>query len=381
MSLPPLPELLAALVRLPSVNPMGRPDLPAHLLYEARVTDYLEAILRRLPVVVARRPVAPGRDNLVARFAPPNATLHLLWEAHQDTVPADGMTVEPFAAEVRDGRLYGRGACDVKAGVAAMLTAFARLALNPVPGSAAVTLAFTVDEEDAMLGVRALAADGLAADLAIVAEPTGLDLVTSHKGVARWTVETAGVACHSSRPQDGVNAVYAAARLVTRLEAYAAELAARPPHPDLGPPTLSVGVIAGGVSPNTVPDRCRFEIDRRLLPGEDPAAAVAEADAALSETGVRFTTHRGFACPPLPATAPAALLDRLAGCVQAVAGREPQRRAVPFGTDASTLAAAGVPAVVFGPGDIAQAHTRDEWVSLAEVGQAAEILHRLAVGR
>ncbi len=376
----PLPQLLADLVRLPSVNPMGRPDLAAHLVHESRVTDYLEAALRALPVEVHRRPVAPGRDNLLATFAPPNPSLHLLWEAHQDTVPADGMTVEPFAGHVRDGKLYGRGACDVKASVAAMLTAFARVARNPKSGSAAVTLAFTIDEEHTFLGVQALVADGVRADLAVVAEPTSLDLVTSHKGVVRWTVETRGVACHSSRPQDGVNAVYAAARLVTRLERHAAELAARVPHPALGLPTLSVGVMAGGVSPNTVPDRCRIEVDRRLVPGEDPAAVVAEADAALRETGIPFTSTVTFACPALPPLVPEPLLDRLADSVRAVVGRVPLRRAVPFATDASTLAEAGIPAVVFGPGDIAQAHTADEWVSLAEVDQAAEILYRLAAG-
>ena len=378
--LPPLPHLLADLVRRPSVNPMGRPDVPAHLVHEARVTDYLEALLRRLPVTVVRRPVAPGRDNLVAHFAPPDAPRHLLWEAHQDTVPADGMTGPAFAPEVRDGRLYGRGACDVKAGLAAMLHAFARLVLANPPGAAAVTLAFTVDEEHTFLGVQALVADGVRADLAVVAEPTGLDLVTSHKGVVRWTVETGGVACHSSRPADGVNAVYRMARLVARLEAHAAELFARRPHPELGPPTLSVGVIRGGISPNTVPDRCVIEVDRRLVPGEDPAAAVADAAAALRETGVPFTSAVTFACPPLPACVPAPLLDRLSDCVRAVTGRTPTRRAEPFGTDASTLAEAGVPAVVFGPGSISQAHTPDEWVNLAEVEQAAEVLFRLAGG-
>ncbi len=379
--LAPLPQLLADLIRLPSVNPMGRSGLPAHLIHETRVTDYLEAHLRRLPVTVVRRSVAPGRDNLVATFTPRNPSLHLLWEAHQDTVPIDGMTVPPFGGEVRAGRLYGRGACDVKGSIAAMLTAFTRLAVENPPGAAAVTLAYTVDEEHTFLGVQALVADGVRADLAVVAEPTNLDLVTSHKGVVRWTLETRGVACHSSRPGDGVNAVYAAARLVTRLEEYAGELTARSPHRALGLPTLSVGVIAGGVSPNTVPDRCRIEVDRRLLPGEEPLAAVEAANAVLRATGIEFTSAIAFACPALPVCAAEPLLARLGDCVQAVAGRPARRLAVPYATDASTLAEAGVPAVVFGPGDIAQAHTADEWVDLAEVEQAAEILYLLAAGK
>jgi acetylornithine deacetylase len=367
--LPPLPVLLAELVRRPSVNPMGRTDVPPELCFENRVVDYLEGLLRPLPVTVRRRPVAPGRDNLVAAYEPPDPWGRLLWEAHTDTVPADGMTVEPFAAAVAEGRLSGRGACDVKAGGAAMLSAFARLVRQNPPGAAAVTLAFTVDEEHTFLGVQALVADGIAADLAVVAEPTGLDLVVAHKGVVRWSVETRGRACHSSRPADGANAVYGMARLVRRLEDYADELARRPPHPGLGPPTLSVGVIQGGVSPNTVPDRCRIEIDRRLVPGEDPLAAVAECDAVLRAVGVPFASTVTFACPPLPERVPERLLARF--------GPRP-RRGVPFATDASTLAEAGVPAVVFGPGDIAQAHTRDEWVELAQVAEAADILYRLA---
>jgi acetylornithine deacetylase len=379
-----LPALLADLVSLPSVNPMGRTDLPPDLLYESRVTDYLEARLRDLGVPVERQQVAPGRDNLVARYAPPTpAPFTALWEAHQDTVPVDGMTVEPFAGTVEGGRLYGRGACDVKAGIAAMLTAFARLVREKPPGSAAVVLAFTVDEEHTFLGVQHLMRSGVRADGAIVAEPTGLNVVDAHKGVVRWQIETAGVACHSSRPDRGVNAVYRMAHLLCGIEEYACRLSASRSDPRLGPPTLCVGVIRGGVSPNTVPDSCRVEIDRRLVPGEDPADVVADLDRFLragpgAEVPFASSAPR-FACPPLAADGSGELAARLGRAIDVVVGRH-EVTAVPYGTDASTVAQAGVPAVVFGPGDIAQAHTKDEWVELAQVDQAAEVLYRFACG-
>ncbi len=381
---PPPADLLADLVRRPSVNPMGRTDIPADLAYESRVTDYLEAQLKSLGVEYRRHPVAPGRDNLVARYAPPDPPgppgRTYLWECHQDTVPTDGMTIDPFAAAVTGGRLAGRGACDVKAGAAAMLSAFGRLVRDRPAGSAAVILAFTVDEEHTFLGVQHLVRFGIAADAAVVAEPTGLDIVTAHKGVVRWSLETDGVACHSSMPERGANAVYGMARLITGVEAHAADLRAGPADPVLGPPSISVGVVHGGVSPNTVPDRCRIDLDRRLVPGETPAGAVARLDQALAAAcpGVAYRTLPvTFACPALAPTLSADLVARLGAAIDAVRGRH-ETAAVPYGTDASTLAEVGIPVVVFGPGDIAQAHTKDEWVELAQVDAAADILYRLA---
>jgi acetylornithine deacetylase len=370
--------LLADLVRLPSVNPMGRTDIPADLIYEARVTDYLEAQLRQLGVACRRQTVAPGRDNLIAEYRPSNSSTHLLWEAHQDTVPIDGMTIDPFAADIRDGKLYGRGSCDVKAGIAVMLAAFARLVREQPAGSAAVTLAFTVDEEHTFLGVQELVKSGITADFAVVAEPTGLNIVTAHKGVARWQIQTTGRACHSSRPHDGVNAVYRMAKLVSAVERYADRLAATKPDARLGSPALSVGRITGGTSPNTVPDWCCIDVDRRLLPGESATAALADFEAFLRAEvpDVPFTAELRLACPPLaPVSHP--LIDTLGQAIDAVAGRH-ERHAVAYGTDASTIAEAGMAAVVFGPGDIAQAHTKDEWIALDQLERAAEILFRLA---
>src|SRR5947209_1901714 len=257
----PTHRLLQDLVRLPSVNPMGR-AVTGDIFYEHRVTAYLERFFIDLGVPYKRSPVAPLRDNIVARFESPGAKQTLLFEVHQDTVPVDGMTVDPFAGEVRDGKLFGRGACDVKGGMTAMLAAFARLVRDKPAGAANVLLACTVDEEHTFLGVQELMKGGVRADFAVVAEPTRLQVVDAHKGVVRGKVGTEGRACHSSRPDQGVNAVYRMGHVLPVVEEYAGRLMQSSSHPRLGPPTLSVGRIDGGVSVNTVPDGCAIELDQ-----------------------------------------------------------------------------------------------------------------------
>ncbi|MCU0704410.1 MAG: M20 family metallopeptidase [Fimbriiglobus sp.] len=380
----PLPALLAELVRIPSVNPMGRTDIPPELCGESRMTAAWERHLLTLGIPVERQQVEPGRHNLIARYTPPTSpAFTLLFEAHLDTVPTDGMTIEPFAAKVEGGKLYGRGACDVKAGGVAMFGAFRRLVAERPPGSAAVVLAFTVDEEHTFHGVQRLMESGVRADFAVVAEPTRLNIVRQHKGVVRWKLHTSGVACHSSAPERGVSAVYRMAKVLAAVEEYGRELQATKVHPQLGPATLSVGIIAGGVSPNTVPDSCSIHLDRRLLPGESGTEAINDVTRFVRNwPGVDFplTVTPSLDCPALPAEGGDEWVRRFGDAIDSVVGGH-EIHAVPYGTDASTIRQAGIPAVVFGPGDIAQAHTKDEWVELAQVEQAAEVLFRFACGR
>lgn len=382
-------SLLQDLIRLPSVNPMGR-DLPAEICFEARASDYLVEFFQSLDVSHERIEVAPGRANVIARLDSPGAARTILLDAHQDTVPVDGMTIEPFEPVVRDGRVCGRGACDVKGGMAAMLTAFARLVKERPAGGANVVMSCTCDEEHGQLGVSDLTelwSDGehrsklldTAPDVAIVAEPTELHVVVAHRGAARWMIHTTGRACHSSDPSQGENAIYKMARVLSHLEKYAGTLADRvPPHPLCGPATLSVGVISGGVSVNTVPDECLIEVDRRCVPGEDGPAAIEDVGRYLRENlDVEFEM-----LPPwcigltLSDDENGAIADELLEHVAAVAGRR-KKIGVPYGTHASRFAAAGVPSVVFGPGSIAQAHTKDEWISIEQLNQAAEVYYRV----
>jgi acetylornithine deacetylase len=375
-------RLLRDLVALPSVNPMGRTD-PNPNYFEHRVTAYLEDFFRGLGVPYERQPVAPQRDNIVARCELPGARRTLVLEAHQDTVPTDNMTVEPFAARVDGNRLYGRGACDIKGGMAAMLAAFARVAREKPAGAANVVMACTVDEEHTFLGVQRLVRDGLKADAAVIAEPTDLNIVHAHKGIVRWELFTSGRSCHSSRPDQGRNAIYFMGRVLTAVERFAEQLSQSRQHPLLGRPTLSVGRIEGGTSVNTVPDRCRIEIDRRLLPGEDALTAPrALLEYLRAQLGPDFPVecappwmHKGALNPE----GSEALVRDFGAVIDTVRGGHTVE-AVPYGTDASNIAEAGVPAVVFGPGDIGKAHTCDEWVPLDEVAAASDILYRWLCG-
>jgi acetylornithine deacetylase len=295
------------------------------------------------------------------------------------------MTVPPFAAERQGTRIYGRGACDVKGGMAAMLTALQRMVGWPLAERPNVVLACTVNEENGFDGARHLCKLWttrqsrllpLPPDAAIVAEPTQLDVVIAHKGTVRWQCHTIGRAAHSSAPEAGDNAIYRMQPVVMVLQEYAASLVERPADPLLGRPTLSVGTIHGGLTVNTVPDRCTIQIDRRLLPVESSAAAYDDVVRFVSErTRLTSVQHDPpfLSSPGLSAGANQNLAEALATCVRQH-GQPGERRGVPFGTDAGALAASGVPSVVFGPGSIAQAHTPDEWIDTEQLQLAVEIL-------
>jgi acetylornithine deacetylase len=369
------------LVEIPSVNPMGR-RLAGPEFLETRLTSFLEAWFKERGIRHQRQPVAPGRDNLLAWYEAPASRRLVLFDVHQDTVPVDGMTRHPFVPEIEQGRLHGRGSCDVKGSMAAMLAAFARLVLERPPQSASVLLACTVDEEYTHTGSSRLAESNHGAALAIVAEPTALNLVNCHKGVLRWKLRTTGVACHSSTPHLGVNAIFRMGHVLDVMERYAAALSQAAPDAFLGPPSLSVGRIEGGQSANIVPDWCEIEVDRRLIPGEDALACLHKARTLLEQDpriAGGFEFGQPWAnMPPLPPDS-GDWIAPLSSAVERATGRKPQVLGVPFGTDAGPLCAQGTPCVVFGPGDIAQAHTQDEWVDLEQVRLAAEAYYQMAL--
>jgi len=380
-------ELLSRLVSIPSVNPMGR-EVEGPEFFEGRVVEYVLQFFAELGVPHEEIPVVPGRSsNVIARLDSSDSTRTILMDAHMDTVPVEGMTIPSFGGEVRDGRVWGRGSCDVKGGLAAMLWAFRRLAIERPAGMPNLIMSCTCDEEATTLGISDLVRvwdDGKsklitsAPDGAIIAEPTELDVVVAHRGAVRFKIRTSGRACHSSDPTQGVNAIYRMARIVTALEEYAPELSAsRTPHPLVGPPTLSVGMVYGGASVNVVPDDCAIEIDRRLVPGDCATEAVQQIRDFLVNR-VEFD----FVCEPPWLSSPTLddddngwLADGLLSCIESVAG--PHRTlGVPYGTHASRTCAAGIPSVVFGPGSIEQAHTKDEWIEIDQLEKASEIYFR-----
>jgi succinyl-diaminopimelate desuccinylase len=381
-------DLLCQLIATPSVNPMGR-DLTGPEYFEGRLSDWLAAFFRSFGARYERIEVAPGRANVIARYDAPDSPLTLLLDAHQDTVPVDGMTIPPFAPHVAGGRITGRGASDVKGGLAAMLFAFRRLVTEQPAGAASVIMSCTCDEESTSLGVNDLVRywqepDGRSQliqsppDGAVIAEPTMLDVVVAHRGATRFRIRTGGRACHSSDPSQGVSAIYRMARVVTCLEEYADVLKRTvPPHPLCGGATLSVGRIEGGASVNIVPDDCAIEIDRRVIPGEDRQQVVPPIRQFLAERldfDVKFEPP-WLEGPALPDDDNQWLAESLLARIAEVAGPH-QALGVPYGTHASRTSAAGVSSVVFGPGSIAQAHTKDEYIEIDQLEKAAEVYFR-----
>ncbi len=385
-----LSDLLATLVAIPSVNPMGR-ALSGPEYLETRLSDWLEQYFQALGVEYERIPVAPGRDNVLARYVSDPEAPTLLLDAHQDTVPIDGMTIPPFEPRIEQGRLYGRGSADVKGGMAAMLFAFRRLVEERPQGAANVIMSCTCDEEATILGISDLVTYWTrpespsrllpsAPDAAIVAEPTELDVVVAHRGVVRFRLQTAGRACHSSDPTQGINAIYRMGHVLTCLEAYAGSLSDEfPPHPLCGPATLSVGRIEGGQSVNIVPDACSIEVDRRVIPGEEITGVVPHLRDRLAAQ-LSFEVHieaPWLSSPALRDDNNGWLAESLLEHILNVTGQPHRAIGVPYGTHASLIAEAGVPAVVFGPGSISQAHTKDEFIALDSLEQAAEVYYQL----
>jgi acetylornithine deacetylase/succinyl-diaminopimelate desuccinylase family protein len=370
-------KLLCDLISIPSVSPTEGPLDDRH--GEARMVAYLADRLTPQGIDIEIQEVFPGRENLIAHLSGRSGP-SLVFEAHTDTVEVHNMTHEPFVPVVREGQVWGRGACDCKASLAAMLIAFEEAARRGTPPGD-LTLAATCDEEYRFAGVRHLLDHGFRAEAAVVGEPTNLELVVVHKGALRLRLLTHGVACHSSEPSKGDNAIYHMARVVSALEAYGKILATRPPHPLVQGPTLSVGLITGGQAPNIVPDRCEVTVDRRLVPGESVTSAQEELLGYLAErlVGVPWESQLILADPPMELATDSPFVERCGRAVDRVLGSHVVT-GVQYGTDASKFAEAGMAAVVIGPGDIAQAHTATEWVAVEQVEQARRIYEEIIWG-
>ena len=366
-------KLLHELITLPSVNPSA---LPPHdpRAGELRVAEFLAASAASAGLDVELREVFPNRPNLMARLTPTGRTRRrIVLAPHLDTVGEPGMADALFVPVKKAGRLYGRGACDTKGSVAAMFTALTALTRDGRrPAQTEIVFVGLVDEEHFQAGSRALVRDGFKADFAIVGEPTRLRVVTAHKGAAWLTVETRGKAAHGARPELGRNAIQAMAQVVDLLETrYAAQLRKRR-HSLLGRPTVNVGVIRGGRQANIVPDHCAIEVDRRMVPGESSAGVRREVKALFKQQGLAASvadSKGGLPCLPMETDVNLPLVQqlfRIAGQTAPVG--------VDFFSDASVLSHGGIPTVLFGPGDIAQAHTTDEWIALESLERGTAML-------
>jgi len=374
-SMSPVLQTLADLVRINSVNSSydGGPG-------EGEVAAYVRRFFEQRGIETWEQEVFPGRPNVLARLPGLDSSRRIVLEAHTDTVSVKGMTIPPFEPVIREGRMYGRGSCDTKAGLATMMHAMASLKEEGITPPCEVVLAAAVDEEYSYRGVVRLC-EGLKADAAIVAEPTELRAVIATKGVLRCRLVVHGRSAHSSKPHLGVNAITHMARVIAAIEADNERMAAVQ-HPLVGCGTCNVGVITGGVQVNFVPDRCAIEIDRRLLPGEKASDAVAHYRQLLQGLeGITGDVEEPLLLVDEALDTPAeAAVVQTALQVSRDLGLNAEPCGVPFGCDASKLARAGIPSIVFGPGSIDRAHTADEHIEIDQVEQALEFQRRFLLG-
>jgi acetylornithine deacetylase/succinyl-diaminopimelate desuccinylase-like protein len=350
--------LLQALVRIPSVNPHGSPGVenPG----EQACAEFVAAFLRDCGAETEIREVTPGRPNVLGRFPSDRpGKKRLILAPHLDTVSVGGMVIDPFAAEMRDGKIWGRGATDTKGPMAAMLWSLRELRDRIPSLGHEVWFAGLMGEEAGQEGARAFVKQERA-DFALIGEPTGRDIVYTHKGAFWLNLRTTGRAVHASNPALGENAIYKMADVLRCIRDEIAPRLAEQSHPVLGSPTLSAGTIRGGTKTNIVPDSCVLEVDTRTIPGQDPSEisdALEKASPGLEISVWQSTPLNTDPAHPL---------------IQLLLRNGSRLTGAPWFCDAAVFAEAGIPAVAAGPGFIAQAHTNDEWISVAELELGVE---------
>ncbi len=371
-------DTLADLVRIDSVNPeWSGPG-------ESAVADYVRDFFLGAGIEVIEREVLPGRRNVIARLPGHDAGRRVILEAHMDTVSYTGMTIAPLDPIIKVGQMFGRGSCDVKAGLAAMMHALRDIHHSREKTPCEVWLAAVVDEEHNYRGVldliEQLGADDVETCAAVVAEPTQCQIARANKGVLRFVVETRGRTAHSSRPELGSNAITAMARVIGALEEERS-LLWETVHPLVGSPTCNIGIIEGGTQVNFVPDRCRITLDRRMIPWETASEVTRHYEKLIADIS---RAHPGIEVAMLPAhlsddameTPPEADVVGVAESVANELGLPAKSIGVPFGCDATKLSRAGIPSIVFGPGSIEQAHADVEFVELDQVEKAFAFYRR-----
>jgi acetylornithine deacetylase/succinyl-diaminopimelate desuccinylase family protein len=373
--LDPTLRLLRDLVAIDSVNPALVPGAAG----EGEIAAAIAAELRRIGLDVEVQEVAPGRPNVIGVLDGRARGRTLMYCGHTDTVGVSGMSA-PFEPRERDGRLYGRGAQDMKGGVAAMIGAARTIVEAGGLPTGRLVIAAVIDEEHASLGADALVRDW-SADAAVVTEPTDLSIAVAHKGFAWVEVTTEGVAAHGSRPKEGRDAILRMGRVLARLEALDRDLQQRPPHPLIGTASLHASIIQGGRELSSYPDSCTLHVERRTVSGECLQNALSEVDRILAALRAEDPEFRGsarlmFGRPPYE-IATDHELPRALQTSAAQAGRPAGTAGVSFWTDAAVLGSAGIPSVIFGPGG-AGLHSTEEHVRIDEVIACRDALTHLA---
>jgi acetylornithine deacetylase len=367
-------ELVVLLSRLIEID-SSNPDLGSTGRGEAAIADFVTGWLEPRGCEVSRLEATPGRPSIVAIWRGTGGGRSLMLNGHIDTVSLDSYGGDGLAPVVRDGAMFGRGSYDMKSGIAAMMVAAAAAAERPHRGD--IVLALVADEEFESAGtievLRSVSADG-----AIVVEPSNGEVTLAHRGLVWLDVVITGLAAHGSRPDLGRDAIVQAGRFLARLGDLANDLASRPAHPFLGAANVHASLVRGGVEMSSYPAECTVGVEWRTLPGQDADTVVAEIDALLvavsaEHPGFSYRIEPGLSEPPFEADRESAVVQSVLANVEAVTGRPPVLRGEPFWTDCALLAAAGIPAVLFGVTG-GGAHAASEWVDLASVETVTRVL-------
>lgn len=366
--------LARALIQIDSRNPTLAPDS----LGEGDCARTLASVLDDWGFSVQLMESVPGRPNVVARIGPHDAPA-LMLNGHLDVVGVEGMIHEPFSAQVNGDRIYGRGSADMKGGVAAMCAAAVKGA--QADSSRQILVTAVVDEEYESLGMRALLADGIRADAAIITEPTRLAICPSHRGFVWMDIVVTGRAAHGSRYDIGVDAITHAGLLLAQLEKLERTRESGPRHQLLGRGSLHASKIQGGVGMSTYPELCNLAIERRTLPGESTEKALGEirdACARVRSDHPQFAARVTLNTAQLPSDVPvdSPIVKRLRGALERE-GVPVKIEGLSAWTDAAPLNEAGIPTICFGPGDIALAHAAEEFVPIEEISIASRVLTRV----
>jgi len=368
---------LADLVRINSINPSIAPDGPG----EAEIAAYVTAALGALGLETAVHEPERGRPTAVGTLRGTGGGRSLMFNGHADTVGVEGMP-DPFSASVRDGRLYGRGAHDMKGSLASAIGAAKALtdARDRLKGD--LVIAAVADEEYGSLGTADLVGRSRV-DAAIVTEPTNLDICLAHKGYVWIEVQTVGKAAHGSRFTEGVDANMRMGRFIAELDNLERALRSGPAHPLVGPPSLHAAIVSGGSGLSTYAATCTLKIERRTIPGETEAGSVAEIQAivdrlAAADPTFRATVRPFFARHPFEVSPDAEIVKVLGSAARETLGRQPAFVGDTPWMDSALLADAGIETVVMGPRGAGE-HSIEEWVDLESVIAMAEILARTAV--
>ncbi len=370
---------LADLVRINSVNPSLSPDGKG----EAEIGAYTADVLTDLGLSVTTFEIEPGRVNVVGRLNGAGNGRSLLLNAHMDTVGVEGMIGNPFGAEIRDGRLYGRGAQDMKGSLAAMIGAAKALTESGVNLAGDLLITAVADEEHASIGTDDLVKH-VSADAAIVTEPTDLTLCRAHRGFIWYDVETFGRAAHGSRFRDGIDANMRMGRFLAHLDKLEQALRERPPHPLVGPPSLHAARLLGGSEVSIYAAHCLLQIERRTTPGETESQITGELQEIIDQLAAeddtfKATVKAAFQRNPFEIGSAAQIVNILEQAITKCAGKEPIHTGQSFWTDAAILSAAGMETALIGPigGGL---HSKEEWVDIQSVIDLSLILAETALG-